>query len=176
MMKTTPPIDPHIWQWGRIFAGVIFLVVIVLVARLTLDAQAFASAGDQAFQQEDWESAMENYLWSIRHHYPGNPYSHHAVKQMTVLLGMSNETDSLTTDEIREEFRAALRSIRSIYQPFGEILEAMETDGQPATPIHHPEKSSDVHSSRYSPANRPYQTTMTRFGQYKHNPMIADMV
>ncbi len=128
-------------RYGCVLAAIILLLV---VARLTYDAQRHLRLAREALSERDREQALWHFQWALRSYVPGLPANREALAQIENLASMwSKEGQREQAEQTLRVLRASLYAIRSIYQPFPDVLERTErelglqggADGSKPTPL-----------------------------------------
>jgi len=107
--------------------GSVLIVVLILMGRLAvLSGQACRGAGE-ALLAGRVEEAFQAYLESIRHDFPGNPYSPKALRgALNIIDGYHEQGQAEKERHALEDLRAVLYSIRSFHQPYADFLRQTE--------------------------------------------------
>lgn len=110
--------------YGCVLAAVILLLVVV---KLAYDAQKHLGLAHQALSKGDTEQALWHFQWALRSYVPGLPANREALAEIEDLASTwSKEGRQEQANRALRVLRASLYAIRSIYQPFPEVLERTE--------------------------------------------------
>ena len=109
---------------GAVLAG---LVLLLVVLKLTFEAQRHFRQAEQALTEENREEALWHFQWALRSYVPGLPVNRRAVMQIEKLAkAWAAEGQADRAKEALRTLRATLYAIRSFYQPFPDILRRTE--------------------------------------------------
>lgn len=110
--------------------GVVVIALIgvaSLTGRLSMLSAGHLQRAQTADQAGRMEEAVEAYAWSIRNYFPGNPYSGRAIRGALHVIDECHESKQVNQKrQALLEIRAALLSIRSIYQPYKRELKQID--------------------------------------------------
>jgi hypothetical protein len=99
----------------------------VLFLRLTILSSSSYKQGEEEFNKGQYEIALEHFTWSIRNYYPGNPYVKRSVQRTLDIISQFHDAGLGTREQqTRQRLKAALRSIRSVAQPYQGIIVTLE--------------------------------------------------
>ncbi len=107
--------------------GILFASVLILVtAKVAIQAERHLAQAHAALEENDLEKAVWHYQWAVRYHVPFLPANRRAVE------GLQNLETRAESDEQRRRvlltLRSSLYAIRSVYQPFPDVLNKVEEE------------------------------------------------
>ncbi len=110
-------------KWVKQGLILVCIILVLIVAKLTYQAESHFRKAEQAVTEQDWKEAVWQYQWALRSYVPGLPVNRQAVTRLEDLAAQWNAAGNTEQGlDALQTLRAALYSIRSLYQPFPEAL------------------------------------------------------
>ena len=115
--------------WVRRWLPVAAIVLLAVVGRLMYLSQSHLSQAKAHHEGGEYEDALWDYQWALRHYVPGWPANVRAVEGLKAIAEHWRELGD-TENERRalRRLRSSLYAVRSVYQPFAETLASVESD------------------------------------------------
>lgn len=115
------------WVLRWLPVGVI--VIAAIAGRLAYLSHTHYTKAEAHLRAEEYDDALWEYQWAIRHYVPGWPTNGRAVTDLRALADrFRDENDRESQRRALRRLRGSLYAIRSVYQPFAETLDEVERE------------------------------------------------
>ncbi len=116
-------------SWLRRWAPVAGIILLAVIGRLVYLSQSHLAQAHKHIQAEEFDEAIWDYQWAIRHYVPGWPSCSKAVVELHELAKRwHTDGDQENYRKTLNRLRGSLYAIRSFYQPFADTLKIVEEE------------------------------------------------
>jgi len=102
------------------------LALTLIVGKVAFQARRHLDQAESALESNDDEEAVWHYQWAVRHYVPFLPANRSAVEALLTMAEAAGDDEQRR--HVLRILRASLYAIRSIYQPFPDVLRRVEEE------------------------------------------------
>lgn len=114
--------------WVKRWSPIALLVLLAVVSRLLYLSNTHLVQADAHFQAGEYDEALWDYQWALRHYVPGSPINRKALEGGLAIAAHWQQVQNTENErKTLRRLRGSLYAIRSVYQPFSDSLQSIET-------------------------------------------------
>ena len=115
--------------YGVLVRGMVLvcIILVLVVGKLAFEAGSHFRRAEQAISEGDRDEALWQFQRAVRKYVPGLPTNRRAIERIEEMAAdWSAAGDAERGENALKSLRATLYAIRSIYQPFPDVLRRTE--------------------------------------------------